>query len=247
MRLRRSALLALTFAAIVLVTISMVRSGKEARDPEAAPPGPTASASSLVALAPPSPSPSPEKVVDKGEGTFSYAPAGERHGSKGSLMRYRVAVENGIQQEVGFFAEQVEKAFSDERGWTAGGEWRLQRVAKNEPTDFTIYLASPKTRAVLCQAEDYYTSCRLNEKVVVNLARWIDGVPNYGAELDVYRLYVINHESGHALGHGHELCPKRGEPAPVMQQQTLGLHGCTANAWPYPDGKDYQQGPSGEY
>lgn len=186
-------------------------------------------------------------VVDKGKGTWSYAPGGERHGDKGTLMRYRVAVEDGIEQDVAPFAETVETAFADERGWSGGGEWRLQRVAKGEAADFTIYLASPKTRAVLCAADDYYTSCRNGDRVVINLARWIEGVPDYGAGLDVYRLYVINHESGHALGHGHELCPKKGDLAPVMQQQTLGLHGCEANAWPYPHGKKYHSGPQGEY
>lgn len=51
--------------------------------------------------------------------------------------------------------------------------------------------------------------------------------------LKMYRQYLINHEAGHALGLGH---PKRkfvnNTIAPVMIQQTLGLHGLLPNVWP---------------
>jgi hypothetical protein len=79
---------------------------------------------------------------------------------------------------------------------------------------------------------------------MINVARYVNGIPNYGAPLVEYRRYAINHEVGHALGHGHELCPGKGRPAPVMQQQTFSLQGCTAYAWPYTDGKRYA-GPAG--
>jgi hypothetical protein len=169
-------------------------------------------------------------------------------GTAGRLKRFRVSVENGITGLTpAAFAEAVVTTLSDPRSWTAKGRWRLQRVGPGDAAEFTIYLATPATRAKLCYDDsDRYTSCRYENRVVVNVARWAHGVPNYGASLADYRLYVINHEVGHELGHGHELCPGPGKPAPVMQQQTLGLHGCTANSWPLLDGRLYA-GRSGQY
>ncbi|MFE9688571.1 DUF3152 domain-containing protein [Micromonospora sp. NPDC005806] len=166
----------------------------------------------------------------------------------GRLLRYRVAVERDIQNlPVSEFAAEVTRTLNDARGWTADGRLRLRRVAWGQPADFTIYLVTPGTRDELCQdRRDGYTSCRNGDRVVLNVARWVKGVPGYGASLTTYRQYMINHEVGHRLGHGHERCPGRGRPAPVMQQQTLGLHGCTANAMPSLDGERYT-GPPGAY
>ncbi|MET8552722.1 DUF3152 domain-containing protein [Micromonospora zamorensis] len=186
-----------------------------------------------------------------GGNRWSTAPgetAGGRPGD-GRLLRYRVVVERDIRGlPVGDIAAAITATLNDPRGWTAGGAWRLRRVGAGGATDFTIYLATPGTRDTLCQdMPDGYTSCRNGGRVVLNVARWVKGVPGYGASLATYRQYMVNHEVGHKLGLGHERCPGRDRPAPVMQQQTLGRHGCTANAWPYPEGKVRYSGPVGAY
>ena len=169
-------------------------------------------------------------------------------GHGGSLLRFQVAVERDIGGlDVDRFAADVFATLSDERSWIGTGNVRFQRVGPGETPNFTLYLATPATRDVLCQSSyDRYTSCRRDNKVVLNVARWLTGVPNYGADLDVYRQYMVNHEVGHRVGNGHELCPGPGRPAPVMQQQTLGMHGCVANPWVMVDGKRYS-GRSGQY
>jgi hypothetical protein len=120
-------------------------------------------------------------------------------------------------------------------------------VAAGSHYDFTIYLVTPATRDVLCgDGYDRYTSCRKDNSVVLNVARWVHGVPSFGADLTGYREYMVNHETGHRLYNGHELCPGPGKPAPVMQQQTLGMHGCVPNSWPMLAGRAYH-GRSGQY
>lgn len=182
-----------------------------------------------------------------GGGTFDFAATGGPViGAAGRLLTYRIGVERGITGvDAATFGDAVELVYADPRSWPATGNWRLRRAGAGERHDFTVYLATPATRDVLCgNGYDRYTSCRNGNSVVVNVARWARGIPGY--ELSAYRAYVVNHETGHRLGRGHELCPGPGRPAPVMQQQTLGLHGCVANPWPIVDGRPYA-GRSGQY
>ncbi|SCF38384.1 Protein of unknown function (DUF3152) [Micromonospora viridifaciens] len=184
----------------------------------------------------------------RGKGSFRTATTVSGvAGRGGRLLRYRVAVEEGIAGvDVEPFARQVTAILADPRGWTGGGEWRLQRVGRDDPADFTVLLATPVTRGRLCaDTSDHYTSCRNGDQVVINVARWVHGVPHF-PDLAQYRQYLINHEVGHRLGREHERCTRAGGPAPVMQQQTLGLHGCTPNAWPRVAGA-LHTGPRGQY
>lgn len=182
-----------------------------------------------------------------GPGSFDYAGGtGPMLGGSGPPRRYRVAVEERVGQDAADFAAQVDAILGDRQGWTASGQLRLQRVPSPGAADFTVLLATPATSERMCAAgglhTERYTSCRLPGQVIVNLARWLTAVPGYGAPLAVYRAYAINHEVGHELGHGHEACPGGG-PAPVMQQQTYGLRGCTANGWPYLGGRRHSGRP----
>ncbi|MEV6850695.1 DUF3152 domain-containing protein [Actinoplanes sp. NPDC051411] len=238
----------------LLIAAALVLAGCGSAVPAASPAPETPSISPPApAAAPASPAPPPVEITYPARGhrkwTTAPAQAGKAAGHSGRLLRYRVLVEQDIKGLVpADFAGTVTTTLTDPRSWTAGGQYRLQRVGPGDAYNFTIYLATPDTRDTLCAgAPDGYTSCRNKDNVVLNVARWVKGAPSFKAPLATYRQYMVNHEVGHRLGQGHMLCPGSGEPAPVMQQQTLGMHGCTVNPWPYPDRKHFYTGRSGAY
>jgi hypothetical protein len=261
-RRRRSVLLAvLVLAASVLVVRLVSGTGDDSSDVSAegvSPGGSAAKSSQEPASASPSsvspssasPSPSgPPKVVEHGDGTWSYdkPPSDpDQIGHDGTLLTFNIAVEGDIDQDVKEFADFVTATLSDKRSWTAGKQWRFEQTGGKGYADFTVYLASPQTRAELCGADDTYTSCRNGNAVVINLERWLLGVPHWKKSLTSYRQYVVNHEIGHRLGEPHVVCPKKDTPSPVMAQQTIEMRGCEPNSWPYVDG-EYITGPAGEY
>ncbi|MER5453641.1 DUF3152 domain-containing protein [Micromonospora sp. NPDC002389] len=234
--------------------------------PPVVPPSPSPEyVSPSVSPVPVSPSavvPSPEPVLREsgpvpsaGPGRFDYDDrTGPVLGTAGAARRYRVAVESGAGVDAGEFALAVRTALAGPGSWVDSGRLRLRQVETASRYDFTVYLATATTAGRMCAAGGVdirvggrpYTSCRAPGKVIINLDRWRQSVPHYveaEVPLSVYRAYVINHEVGHELGNRHERCPGRGEPAPVMMQQTLFLKGCVANPWPYLDGKRYAGPP----
>jgi hypothetical protein len=181
-----------------------------------------------------------ESYVEKGAGTLSLVDGRSPVYGTGPLRRFVVEVEDGIGVDGASFAKAVETTLADPRSWGNGGRMSFQRVGAAEEAhtqyDFKVSLVSPGSMETYCPGVGTggYTSCRYGERAVINLARWATAVPDYQGDVATYRQYVINHEVGHALGNGHQNCPGPGQTAPVMQQQTLGLHGCVKNAWPYP-------------
>ncbi|WP_230687113.1 DUF3152 domain-containing protein [Catellatospora vulcania] len=268
-RRRRATAVCVLLGAALLVGVDLLRGAPDpgpTRQVASTPavtenPEPTAEPSPSAAQ--PSPSAQPETVYQmdgefppSGPGTWTYAKSqGKVLGTAGSIKRFRVAVEKNVADtEIDVFTDLVDETLGDARSWIAGKQYRLQRVPTGSSYQFTIYLATGETTRKLCGAGGMdtrldgvsYTSCRLPGRVVINLNRWRLSVPDYvNGKIDLYsyRQYVINHEVGHELGRFHEGCPGKGKPAPVMQQQTYGLKGCTANAWPYIDGKRYTGPP----
>lgn len=172
-------------------------------------------------------------------------------GTSGTLYRYDIEVENGIKGiNLQQYQRMIDSTLDDPRSWTGHGI-RLERVDSGQ-VDFHISLTSSMTVRKYCGYEIHVeSSCYVTagsvaaataNRVVLNDSRWVRGAATYVGDLHAYRIYLINHEDGHALGHqhAHECLPNG--MAPAMMQQTFGLKSavngdyCTANPWPYPPG-----------
>ena len=196
------------------------------------------------ASASPSPSAEEEPVllrsvveeVDTADGEFSVVRGEGDVMGRGPVTTFAVEVEQGLPGDAGDFAEAVELILGDPRSWGDDGERAMQRV-DGDDADIRVMLAAPDTVDRLCAPlnTNGYVSCANGNRAVINQNRWVSGVPHFDGDLETYRIYLINHEVGHTLGHGHVFCPGPGEVAPVMQQQTLDLQGCEANGWVHPD------------
>ncbi len=220
------------------------------QDPGAQDPGkPGDQASAKTSASTPADGASQVTYPIRGSVSYSILPGDPTTiGTAGQLMKFQIGIEGGIQGiDRAAFAKFVRDTYAAPNGWTSAGQWRFRQVGPGQAADFKLMLVTPETRDILCGGgPDRYTSCRIGDRVVLNVARWAHAVPNYGASLTAYRQYMVNHETGHRLGNHHELCPGPGQPAPVMEQQTLGLHGCVANSWPYLNGTRYKGRP-GQY
>jgi Protein of unknown function (DUF3152) len=192
--------------------------------------------------------PSGAPYTMQGDGTFRILKGHSPVIGTGPVHRYSIDIENGVAGvDVAAYAALVQQTLSDPRSW-AGHGVALQRVDSGR-IDFHVTLASALTVRQLCGYTVHVeTSCyspsgisSIN-RVVLNVARWTRGSTQYVGDLNAYRIYMVNHEDGHALGHqhAHECLP--GGLAPVMMQQTFGLRSaatgqlCQANPWPYPPG-----------
>jgi hypothetical protein len=145
------------------------------------------------------------------------------------LHSYSVATRGSIWTDMALFRQVVAETLNDPRGW-ARGHLRFREVRRGG--DFTVVLSNAgQLRSFSSVCSSFY-SCRVGRYVVINQDRFRKGSPYFPGTLTEYRRMVINHETGHWLGRGHAYCSGRGKLAPVMQQQSKGMHGCRVNPWP---------------
>ncbi|MEV4266263.1 DUF3152 domain-containing protein [Kribbella sp. NPDC049584] len=166
-------------------------------------------------------------------GKLAVVPGFNKASGVRDKLTYRVEIEQGLSVNGAAVAAAIHKTLTDPRGWQALHPVSFERTDKVD-ADLRIILATPALTDKLCLPLDTggEVSCRVEDRVVLNAKRWMYGIPAYNGNVELYRSYLVNHEVGHALGHGHSTCTKPKTPAPVMMQQTKGLAGCLPNAWP---------------
>ncbi len=228
--------------------------------PTASSPSPTASSASSAspAAAAPAPPPAPgapplppgltaadvaagvlrREVPQTGGGDLLVVPGGAPAPASARVRTLRVEVERDLVDagllDPAAFAGFALAVLNDPRGWGAGGSTSFERT--DGDAEFRLVLATPDTSAALCRPLRTMgtLSCRNGDAAVLTWYRWVEAIADYGEDRTGYRQYVVNHEVGHLLGHGHEPNPGPGRLAPVMVQQTKGLHGALPNPWPHP-------------
>ena len=148
------------------------------------------------------------------------------------VVTYDVSSRGPITANMTEFRSQSNATLNDGRGWSRLGV-SFQEVASGGMFTLVMSTADQMTSFSPGCGEEY--SCRAGRYVIINQDRWLGATPSWnqaGGSLRDYRHMVVNHETGHWLGHGHASCGGSGQAAPVMQQQSISLQGCSFNPWP---------------
>ncbi|MEO5499563.1 MAG: DUF3152 domain-containing protein [Candidatus Saccharimonadales bacterium] len=148
-------------------------------------------------------------------------------------VTYMVATKGTITANVDEFTSQVNQTLNSFDGWARLG---IRFVRVETGGQFTVWLSEGSQVPTFSPSGcDAVVSCTVGNNVIINEIRWLNGSDAWngaGGSLRDYRHMVVNHETGHWLGHGHEYCSGAGQAASVMQQQTIDMQGCKPNPWP---------------
>ena len=151
------------------------------------------------------------------------------------IVKYRVNNNNKTLSENDFFekVEFIKKILTDKRGWLKY-DYEFKEVSSNEKGKvLDIYFLSNE-ELIKCLKDESLKNLSAynpnNHSIYFNLYNWDNGPwgeykfpeNNEFSSIELYRIYVINHEVGHALGLHHPKS-KENNPVSVMEQNTKGL------------------------
>lgn len=175
----------------------------------------------------------PQWLVDKRAAAAASTGVRAVTSTGARTFTYSVQTWGAVTANLAEFKAQAGETLNSASGWARAGV-RFSEVSSGG--DFVLVLSEAaeleRRYAPSCSA---LYSCRVGAFVIINQDRWLGASPSWnsaGGSLRDYRHMVINHEVGHWLGHGHAACGGAGQPAAVMQQQSIDLGGCTFNPWP---------------
>jgi hypothetical protein len=163
--------------------------------------------------APPPPAPLALRAIQS-TGRLATVPGSGPASSGSPATLYAVEAEQGVDVDRGAFDREVERTLGDLRGRSLGARPPLRRNGGSAALAFCVTLAGPATTDRLCApllTRSTYP-CHQGGRAVLNAGRWARGARAYGADLSGYRRYMVNHEVGHALDHGHAAAPARATP-----------------------------------
>jgi hypothetical protein len=122
---------------------------------------------------------------------------------------------------------QVMAYLNHPEGWSTKGYF-FEPVSRGESVHIRLVL--PEVLKKISGCSEKLSCAELGGRFMyLNAERWFHGSSKSKLKLEDYRQYLVSHEIGHILGHGHVSCPCTGCKAPIMMQQTLGIGSCKAN------------------
>jgi len=150
-----------------------------------------------------------------------------------SKFNYGIKIESSLNLDSNCIKNLLFLILNDEKGWINITDKSFHQTSIEE-SDFVYIFATPEKTDELCYPLETngIFSCRNEKEIVINNFRWENGATDFLKDIEMYRLYLINHETGHILGWGHTDCPKEGAIAPLMMQQSKGTNGCIPYGWP---------------
>ena len=157
----------------------------------------------------------------------------KRSGGSSRHYSYCVQAKAVDTANLASFSAKVAQTLADSRSWSGSGKVSFSQVQSG--CSFTLWLSAADQLPSFSSGCSPQWSCRSGSNVIINIDRWNGATEAWngaGGNLNDYRSMVVNHEVGHFIGFGHAKCGGPGQPAPIMQQQSISLQGCAFNPWP---------------